>query len=385
MSIEVIDDGAATILYNDNDENCCAWLKALIAANEIPYGDVWCRSITDIQPDELKQYVQCHFFAGIGGWARALALAGVSTSTPLWTGSCPCPPFSSAAKKKVCPVCGGRPFPCPWLTGYFTCGECDHSWLADARHLWPEFWRLIAQCRPPVVLGEQVASDDGLIWFAGVRATLEMAGYGAGACDYPAAGVAAPNLRQRIFWVADSTGNGTRDHESERGGRTTTITESHGSVGGLEHPSRNRREQRGTEPVGRSVESRCESVRLGHPHDPRPQGQCKRRDGSGERTAGPSGVGIGASGFWDDYTITPCGDGKQRRIERGVKPLVDGLSRVLVRGGDQGASSDEVTEAEANKTAEGRIMRLRGYGNSINPYVAARFIQAAMGSGGGLT
>jgi len=34
------------------------------------------------------------FFAGIGGWSRALRLAGWPDDRPVWTGSCPCQPFS---------------------------------------------------------------------------------------------------------------------------------------------------------------------------------------------------------------------------------------------------------------------------------------------------
>src|SRR5690606_329182 len=70
-----------------------------------------------------------------------------------WTGSCPCQPFSSAGKRQ---------------------GE------RDKRHLWPEFYRLIAECNPPVVFGEQVASPLGRKWLTGVRADLEALGYAVG-------------------------------------------------------------------------------------------------------------------------------------------------------------------------------------------------------------
>jgi hypothetical protein len=54
-------------------------------------------------------------------WSYALRLAGWPDDRPVWTGSCPCGPFSVAGKK----------------LGF-----------ADPRHLWPEWFRLIGECRP---------------------------------------------------------------------------------------------------------------------------------------------------------------------------------------------------------------------------------------------
>ncbi|MEL7089153.1 MAG: hypothetical protein AAGL98_12045, partial [Planctomycetota bacterium] len=189
--------------YNEFDPYAAAWLRGLIDDGQIARGVVDERNILDVTASDLNGYTQCHFFAGIGGWPLALRLAGWSDARPVWTGSCPCPPFSSAGKKKLCPACGGaRPVPCPRRTGYFICIGCEHVWFADERHLWPEFYRLIRDGRPPSVFGEQVSGADGEIWFAGVRATLARIGYPAGAVDLPAAGVGAPHIRQRLWWVA---------------------------------------------------------------------------------------------------------------------------------------------------------------------------------------
>ncbi|KKK66801.1 hypothetical protein LCGC14_2960470, partial [marine sediment metagenome] len=90
---------------------------------------------------------------------------------------------------------------------------------ADERHLWPAFYDLIAECRPPVVLGEQVASKDGREWLAGVRADLEALGYAVGAADLCAACVGAPHIRQRLWWVANGAClqcNGITNHISSR-------------------------------------------------------------------------------------------------------------------------------------------------------------------------
>ena len=167
--------------YNDNDPKAAAWLRELIAANLIPPGEVDERSIEDVTKSDLQGYTQVHMFAGIGGWAEALRIAGWTADRPVWTGSCPCQPFSMAGKQR---------------------GE------KDPRNLWAEFRRLIYECRPAIVFGEQVASPLGRRWLSGVRTEMETLGYAVGAADLCAAGVGAPHIRQRLYWVADSNGNG---------------------------------------------------------------------------------------------------------------------------------------------------------------------------------
>src|SRR5262249_32123158 len=118
-----------------------------------------------------------HFFAGIGGWPCALRLAGWPDERPVWTGSCPCQPFSAAGER---------------------------AGADDPRHLWPVWRALIPASQPATIFGEQVASHLGRDWLAAVRTDLEAMGYAVGAADLCAAGVGAPHIRQRLFWVADS-------------------------------------------------------------------------------------------------------------------------------------------------------------------------------------
>jgi DNA (cytosine-5)-methyltransferase 1 len=165
------------VYYNENNKKCAAALRELMAAKLIPMGFVDERSIEDVAPNELYGYSQHHFFAGIGGWAYALQLAGWPDDRPVWTGSCPCQPFSAAGK--------GAGFD-------------------DERHLWPSFEWLIRQCRPATVIGEQAARKAGREWLAVVRSDLEVSGYAFGAADLCAAGVGAWHERQRHYWVAHS-------------------------------------------------------------------------------------------------------------------------------------------------------------------------------------
>ena len=172
--------------YNEIEPYAAEWLRNLIKVGLIAPGDVDERSIEDVCPDDLRGYTQCHFFAGIGGWSYALRLAGIPDNRPIWTGSCPCQPFSAAGK--------GRGF-------------------ADERHLWPAWHWLIRQCRPERIVGEQVASN--LAWLDLVQGDLEGESYTVGATIVGAHSVSAPHIRQRLYWVAHYHHQG---RSLERGG-----------------------------------------------------------------------------------------------------------------------------------------------------------------------
>jgi DNA (cytosine-5)-methyltransferase 1 len=168
----------ARAYYNEHEPYAAQWLRNLIAAGHIAPGDVDERDIQSITADDLRCYTQCHFFAGLGGWSLALRLAGWPNDRPVWTGSCPCQPFSNAGKKQ-----GG----------------------ADNRHLWPHWARLIGECRPPVIFGEQVASAVAHGWLDAVFDDLEAQNYACGAAIAPAASVGAPHIRDRLWFVANAT------------------------------------------------------------------------------------------------------------------------------------------------------------------------------------
>lgn len=156
--------------YNEIDPNAAQWLRNLIAAGHITPGEVDERSIEDVAPDDLRGFTQCHFFAGIGVWSYALRLAGWPDNKQVWTGSCPCQPFSSAGK--------GAGFD-------------------DERHLWPALFHLISERRPELVFGEQVAGVNA--WFDLVQTDVEAVDYAFGLVPFPAAGVGAPHIRDRAY------------------------------------------------------------------------------------------------------------------------------------------------------------------------------------------
>lgn len=303
--------------YNEIDPYAAQWLRNLIAAGHIAPGDVDERSIEDVRPDDLREYTQCHFFAGIGVWSHALRRAGWSDDRPVWTGSCPCQPFSAAGKG----------------TGF-----------DDERHLWPAFHHLIKECNPASVIGEQVASKDADAWIDLVHTDMETLGYAFGAIPFPSAGVGAPHIRDRLYWVADSI-------ESKRGRRANN--------GALlvNGPAAGRHE------IAGDAERNCEPGRLA---DATQCGRGKECSDSRGICRGDYSQGVAAglvhggadlrpgpaNGFWRHADWLGCTDGKWRPVEPGTFPLAHG--------------------------ATSRVGRLRAYGNAINAEQAFIFIESVM-------
>lgn len=161
--------------YNENDHKMAQWLRNLIIARLIPPGHVDERSIVDVQAKDLEGFTQCHFFAGIGGWSFALRIAGWPANKPVWTGSCPCQPFSLQGER------GGA---------------------SDSRDLWPVFARLIAKQHPSTCFGEQVASAITFGWLDRLCDDMEAENYAIGAHVLPASCVGTHHARSRLWWVA---------------------------------------------------------------------------------------------------------------------------------------------------------------------------------------
>jgi DNA (cytosine-5)-methyltransferase 1 len=169
--------------YNEHDPKAAAWLRELISRGLIAPGEVDERSIADVQASELVGFTQCHFFAGIGGWSYALRLAGWADERPVWTGSCPCQPFSVGTTDAAQGTC-------------------------DSRDLWPTFFELIRECRPSVVFGEQVKNAIGWGWWDRCKLDLETIGYAAAAAVMRADTHRARHQRKRLYWLAHASSAG---------------------------------------------------------------------------------------------------------------------------------------------------------------------------------
>lgn len=255
--------------YNEIDPFAAQWLRNLIAAKFIARGEVDERSIVDVRSDDLKGFTQCHFFAGIGGWSYALRLAGWPDDRPVWTGSCPCQPFSAAGKQKG---------------------------FADERHLWPVFRNLIEIGRPTTVFGEQVASATA--WLGLVRSDLEALGYAVGAMPIEAASAGADHKRDRYWFVGDTDEPGSQGRQllPERAGQRSA------RPSGLEH----------TESVGR-----CEG---------RPEHEV--RSGRDAATSASSSIGLA----YTDFTRESEGREQRSGQQRGASGDTEALHSVCEQG-----------------------------------------------------
>ena len=255
----------AKAYYNEIDPYAAQWLRNLIDAGHIASGDVDTRSIVDVKASELTGYTQCHFFAGIGVWSHALRQSGWSDSRSVWTGSCPCQPFSVAGN-----------------------GEGTN----DERHLWPVWFELIKQCRPDVVFGEQVESAIKYGWLDLVQDDVEREDYSLGVAGIPAADIGAPHIRHRLYFVAQSS-------EVGRGGRRDGDTPRHSG-------------QIQTEGRG-SPSELADTIESGW----------SRISGDSE-TQEQRITQCGTAGFWRPADWIDCTDGKTRPVEPSTFPLAYG-------------------------------------------------------------
>jgi DNA (cytosine-5)-methyltransferase 1 len=234
------------VYYNEHSPFPAQWLRELAASGAIPHGTVDGRSIEHVRPEDLELFETCHFFAGIGVWSFALEQSGwPRNGLRTWTASLPCQPISQAGKR---------------------------AGINDKRHLWPVFFSLVEECKPAIILGEQVAGKDGLAWIDGVFSDLENAGYACAAVDTCAAGYGAPHKRQRLYWVAARMAD--------------------------------------------TAHIKRELLGCGRPESIRWQEQV----GDG----GPSGPDRGATGFWGDALWTRCLDGFERPTGPGLRTVAHG-------------------------------------------------------------
>jgi DNA (cytosine-5)-methyltransferase 1 len=405
--------------HNENNAFAAQWTRNLMKAGHIPDGFVDERDIRDVQPMDLWGFTRCHFFSGLAGWACALRLAGVPDDFPLWTGSCPCQPFSAAGQGKG---------------------------VADDRHLWPAWFKLIKESRPDRVFGEQVEAAIGHGWLDLVFSDLEGQGYACGAAVLPAASVGAPHIRQRLWFVgaleytdggrcdgrprgaqeggrqlrepiarptgesrdvADAGSGGLRGRHEHRGdagapgemrgeareqrlwvdcradGPTSGLVNATSEQAGL--PGRARQSGSAVDDASGSRQSSSRSGKSEQPERGRSllglgrqisrwaETDCARQSGVALGDSCGAGLSqrerdgriqceamepfegqtaLGRSNAWDSIDWIDCRDGKRRPVEPGTFPLAHGIPA--------------------------RVGKLRAYGNSIVPQVAAAFIEAAL-------
>ena len=162
-------------------------------------------------------------FAGIGGFARGLEATGSFETTCFVENE----PYCQAVLRHHWPdvtLLGDirdvrrpdLPDPAPdVIVGGFPCQPFSHAGKQrgqdDPRHLWPEMFRLIRECRPTWVVGENVV---GIVQLGldEVLSDLESEGYATRTFNIPACAIGAPHIRQRLWVIAHA------DSESEPDG-----------------------------------------------------------------------------------------------------------------------------------------------------------------------
>ena len=231
----------------------------------------------------------------------------------------------------------GWPSDIPLWTASLPCQPFSRAGLrkgaADDRDLWVAFRGLIAEQHPPVVVGEQVAGTLGRTWCGRVRADLEADGYAFGLACLPACAVGTPHQRERMWWLAVALDSGLapRDRRTLRHleeARPATPPGATGEIGRIPH----------------SDEDRLRSTAR---HEGRP-GLSPANRPDRRMVAWPDGAAT------DRGHIVHCADGKARRIpsEPRFQPLADDVPA--------------------------RVLRLRAYGNSLVPTLAAVFLEATL-------
>ena len=170
-------------------------------------------------------------------------------------------------------------------------------------------------------------------------------GYAFGLTPFPSAGIGAPHIRDRAFWVADAVS------ERRAGQRLQHIE-------GKEDPQAGRSGKTGGLDI--AYGSRLEGF----------AGHDSAAGGEGENRPAPAPVvhlpALEVNGFWRDADWIFCRDGQWRPVEPGTFPLVARFAKSMGHG-----KSSLRAMAGRNRTG-----RLKGYGNAINAQAAAEFMKA---------
>jgi len=242
-------------------------------------------------------------------------------------------------------ICGG--FPCQPFSQAGRQQAQD-----DPRHLWPEMFRLIRECRPTWIVGENVV---GLIRLGldEVLTDLENEGYATRTFNIPACSVGAPHLRQRLWIVAHSDSESGPDGsfdgnagQRQLGFEFVADTNSRGRSSILNRRSSNKKNKGGKKYIKQSSS-------VAHVAD----SKSKRHGGRGGKERGiKQGVVLSkkSKGRTVGREAEGCGESYRAEqwweVEPSVGRLVDGLPN--------------------------RIPQLRALGNSIIPQIAEKIGQA---------
>ncbi|MDD2878444.1 MAG: hypothetical protein PHZ23_14595 [Acidiphilium sp.] len=178
---------------------------------------------------------------------------------------------------------------------------------------------------------EQVSGGAGRAWLDLVSNDLESRRYAVAAADLSSAGVGAPNIRQRLYWLAYA--------DSQHAGRR--VCGPRESVEAGEGAARER------------VAGLCAFGGMGNASGAGCEGRkCETETVEGRKAGRSVTEPSGPLDPWRGLEWIDCLDGKARPTQPGLFPLA--------------------------ARHPGDVGRLRAYGNAINAKVAQTFVEAAM-------
>jgi DNA (cytosine-5)-methyltransferase 1 len=183
--------------------------------------------------EEFPREVLKHHFPNAEqfGDIKEFNATAYSRRLDILSGGFPCQPFSVAGKRK-----GSE----------------------DERHLWPQMLRVIGECQPRWVVGENVRGlvnwSEGLV-FETCCSDLEALGYSVQSFIIPACATGAPHRRDRV-WIVAHNHNGDGQKERLQAGRKVDV---HGIEGNGNAPDTNdklSKRRNGERKVGRNQQTK---------------------------------------------------------------------------------------------------------------------------------
>lgn len=304
--------------------------------------------------EEFPRSVLKHHFPNAEqyGDIKELNATAYAGRIDILTGGFPCQPYSLAGKRK------GK---------------------EDERHLWPEMLRVIRECTPRYVVGENVRGlvgwNGGMV-FEEVCSDLEACGYAVQPFLLPACGVGAPHRRDRIWFVAYSDKYGTvrtprryesesreeriqERHEVQLANKPNTLREFSSDPNGLrlEHGT-----ESGSVGQGKGEARRCSSK------SPQTDG-CLRdaSDTSSERYTRASKGGKASDKNREDAKL------RETTTKHCARHMWENFPTVApVCGGDDGLP----TQLDGLSFSKWRRESIKAYGNAIVPQVALQIFKA---------